>query len=336
MQGFFTSFDKFKENSNFPEKGLRYFLEKEKIINVNNKFNKIINEKNILRITGKANIDLSEVNINKYFNIITSKLGINKQNTIIIFDGDNLSGNKDLTLLIKNFAILNFEVYCVKKYEGEKEKYFSPKFVEGWNKFNINVIILINDKPYEFGIEHQTICVNLGSALSNYAFNEQKLKETKIKLNDYLQDKGEKKLSELTHDDYLEFIQIFNKEFKDDEFNRTFKNNIQYPTTLEEYKKSESGLIIPTGYLELLTLLDKNKNAIILNEQLKKIQKDEILDNKLLIIILKKNNLDLSFLSVNGGKNKKSHKKKSNKRKSNKKIHKRKSNRKISKKRNKK
>lgn len=334
MQGFFTSFDKFKENFDFPKKGVRYYLKKETIIDVNNKFDKITNGKNILRITGKAGIDLGFENVKGYFNLIISKLKINNSNTVIIFDGDNLSKTNDLTLLIKLFADNNYPVYCVKKYEGEEEKYFSPNFVNEWKKLKVNVIILMNDKPVDFGIKHQTICVNLGSALSTHAFNEQTLKQTKIELNNYLEDQGNKKLSELTNNEYLEFIDLYNKDTKEDLFGRTFKNDKEYPSTLEEYKKSESGIIIPTGYLELIALLEKFPNAIIFNEKSEILKTDQILDNKLLIIILNDNNLNLSIPTVSGGKNKKT--KNYYKTKSKKKTHKRKSNKKISKKRNKK
>ena len=305
MQGFITNFRNFKNISTLKKGDREQIAIMQNYVDINNDFDKINGEKIVVRITGKAGF---VGNIHNYYDLLINKYNFDPTSHSIIFDGDNLDSKAGFTLLIDKFANNNFDVYCVKKIEEEADNYFSKNFVNGWKKSNIKLVILESEKPKNFGIKHQDICINIGSALKKFAFAQQKVKEIFPKATKFHDEKLENiyidnpLISELKSN-YTEIINLTPKP-KFDLFNRKFKDpDLPYPDNFDEYINSnyESGLVYSTGYLELVNLF-KDKNiyyAFNLNGD--KINLNNLEGNEFIIICFN-DCLNLSIPTVSGGK----------------------------------
>ena len=276
MEGFFCQFDNF-EQVNVEKKGIRYKLKEiDFISDINSEFDEFLQGKTVIRITGKNGFSITNQELLEYYNSLIKNHLIKNINSIIIFDGDNFDDYSAFLLLIKLFIQNRFIVCCVKKYEGIEDNYYSKNFVEKWNEFNINLIIIKNHSPKNFGLLKQNICINIGSLVPNYIFNHQKVKETMPQpdkenltlVNIINQNKFIHELNEQEYSIWYNSITAL----KQDKF-RKHVNNTAYPNNLNDYLLNlydinnpydtnnqiklnfDSGLVWSTGYLEFEDLI---------------------------------------------------------------------------------
>lgn len=274
-------------------------------------FYNFINNKIIIRITGKGNMGtLSEDKYNKYINIIKNLN--NPENIVILFDGDTFTIESPFTVLIQKLYNIGYPVICVSMY---KNTGFSENFYKWKDIFNkqINIknydsnLLIINKAPKSLTTILETININIGSYNPKYAWSEQKVEEALyIYFKQYpdarnlFQKKGNIEISKLFSSEYNEFYRLAIEQnyktsntTKKDIFRKNFKfPDKHYPISLERYKsgienfqdlysesfacENASGLIQPTGLQEI-----EDKNNIF---------KPDVFNENMQLVYSKQNN----------------------------------------------
>jgi hypothetical protein len=287
----------------------RYIVSNIEYYNNFTQFYHFINNKIIIRITGKGNMGcLSEIEYNNYIKTITSL--VNTERSVIIFDGDTYTTESPFTVLIQKLYDIGYPVICVSMY---KNNGFNKKFYF-WNSIfnkentilNYNNLVIIDKAPKTLTSILETININIGSYNPKYLWSEQKVTEalhSYFKLNptacNLFQNKGNILISQLLTSEYNEFYRLTieqnykssTKIIKKDLFRKNFKYpDKHYPNSLDRYKaglenhqdiynkkfldNNASGLIQPTGLQEIE---EKNNiiNPNVYNEKLELIYSKE-------------------------------------------------------------
>lgn len=289
-----------------------YSIKFNQLFSIPCEFYNFINNKIIIRITGKDNMKtLSETKYNKYINAI--KTLVNPEISIIIFDGDNYNIESPFTVLIQKLYDIGYYIICVKMYKdtGFSEKFYKWKdiFNEENNIKNYHSnLLIINKCPKTLTNILETININIGSYNSKYIWNEQKVEEAlHIYFKEYpdarnlFQKKGSIEISKLISSEYNQFYKLAieqnfkmsSKTTKKDLFRKNFKfPDKHYPNLLERYKAGIENF--ENLYCE--SFASDNASGLIQSittqeiEDKNNITKPDVFDENMQIIYSKQNN----------------------------------------------